>query len=132
MGKHAIFLLPQQGVFIFGQLPQLPHLPPFSFVSRPPAACRIAWGEAGPWAWRADWPTVGSGTTGCQIPAGGGLAANRARAQRYFQFKFRFQHMRVCIAGRDNRLAFHAPYNRHIAGTVRRIPANGTRNHAPF
>ena len=90
MGKHAIFLLPQQGVFIFGQLPQLPHLPPFSFVSRPPAACRIAWGEAGPWAWRADWPTVGSDTTRGQIPAGGGLAANRARTQRHFSIQIPF------------------------------------------
>ena len=26
MGKHAIFLLPQQGVFILGQLPMFPGL----------------------------------------------------------------------------------------------------------
>ena len=87
MGKHAIFLLPQQDVFIFGQLPQMPLLPPFAYVSRPPAACRIAWGEAGLWAWRADWPTIGSDTTRGHIPAGGGLAANRAPTQRHFSIQ---------------------------------------------
>ena len=98
MGKHAIFLLPQQCVFIFGQLPQLPFCPLFPMfpglrqLAGSPGA-KLAFGRGG---------RIGQQLGQIQpgvifLPAVVWLPIGHPH-NNIFQFKFRFQHTRIRVA----------------------------------